>query len=62
MRDLKYLSDYHVHPDCSLDATGTIDQYCQRALEMGLEEICFTTHYDMDPVRRDEDPFMRIDG
>ena len=62
MRDLKYLSDYHVHPDCSLDATGTIDQYCQRALEMGLDEICFTTHYDMDPVRRDEDPFMRIDG
>jgi histidinol-phosphatase (PHP family) len=59
---LKYLSDYHVHPDYSLDATGTIDQYCQRALELGLKEICFTTHYDTDPVRKDEDPFMRIDG
>ena len=62
MRDLKYSSDYHVHPDYSLDATGTIDQYCQRALELGLKEICFTTHYDTDPVRGDEDPFMRIDG
>ncbi len=60
--DLKNFSDYHVHPDYSLDATGTIDQYCQKALELGLKEICFTTHYDTDPVRKDEDPFMRIDG
>jgi histidinol-phosphatase (PHP family) len=60
-RTLKNFSDYHVHPDYSLDATGTIDQYCQRALELGLKEICFTTHYDTDPVRKDEDPFMRID-
>ena len=59
---MKYLSDYHVHPDYSLDATGTIDQYCQKALELGLKEICFTTHYDTDPVRKEEDPFMRIDG
>jgi histidinol-phosphatase (PHP family) len=62
MKDLKYLSDYHVHPDYSLDATGTIHQYCQRALELGLREICFTTHYDADPLRKHEDPFMRIDG
>lgn len=55
-------ADYHVHPDYSLDATGTVDQYCQKALELGLKEICFTTHYDSDPFRIDEDPFMRIDG
>ncbi len=55
-------ADYHVHPDYSLDAVGTIDQYCQRALELGLKEICFTTHYDSDPFRKDEDPFMRIEG
>jgi len=60
--DLKNLSDHHVHPDYSLDATGTIDQYCQRALELGLKEVCFTTHYDSNPVRKDEDPFMRIEG
>jgi histidinol-phosphatase (PHP family) len=59
---LKNFSDYHVHPDYSLDATGTIDQYCQKALELGLKDVCFTTHYDTDPVRKDEDPFMRIDG
>ncbi len=61
-KTLENFSDYHVHPDYSMDATGTIDQYCQRALELGLKEICFTTHYDTDPVRKDEDPFMRIDG
>ena len=55
-------ADYHIHPDYSLDATGTIDQYCRRALELGLKEICFTTHYDSDPFRKDIDPFMRIDG
>jgi histidinol-phosphatase (PHP family) len=61
-KTLENFSDYHVHPDYSLDATGTIDQYCQRALELGLKEICFTTHYDTDPERKDEDPFMCIDG
>lgn len=55
-------ADYHVHPNYSLDATGSIDQYCRRALELGLKEICFTTHYDSDPFRKDIDPFMRIDG
>lgn len=56
------LADYHIHPDYSKDATGSIDEYCQRALELGLKEICFTTHYDCDPDRKDVDPFMRIDG
>jgi len=55
-------ADCHVHPDYSLDATGTIDEYCQRALELGIKEICFTTHYDSDPFRKEEDPFMQIDG
>ena len=55
-------TDYHIHPDYSLDAVGTIEQYCQRALELGLKEICFTTHYDSDPFRKDEDSFMRIEG
>lgn len=69
MRIIKYKvsceldkADWHVHPDYSLDATGTIDQYCQKALELGLKEICFTTHYDSDPFRKEEDPFMRIEG
>ncbi len=56
------LSDYHVHPDHSLDASGSVDQYCQRALDLGLKRICFTTHYDADPVRKDFDFLMKVEG
>jgi len=34
----------------------------QRALELGLAEICFTTHYDVDPARRDVEGWMAVDG
>lgn len=43
--------DYHVHPDFSHDATGSVKDYCLRASELGLKEICFTTHYEPDPER-----------
>jgi histidinol-phosphatase (PHP family) len=45
------LSDFHVHPDFSVDAVGTIEEYCRRALQLGLRAICFTTHYDYNPLR-----------
>lgn len=44
------LSDFHVHPDYSIDAVGSVKQYCEKALELGLEAICFTTHYDYNPA------------
>lgn len=56
------LSDFHVHPDYSLDASGSIDQYCRKALEIGIKRICFTTHYDADPVRKDFDFLMKVEG
>lgn len=56
------LFDCHVHPDFSLDASGTVDEYCQRALQIGLKGICFTSHYDIDPERKEIDAFMRIKG
>ena len=42
-------ADYHVHCDYSVDAEGSIDDYCQAALQRNLSEICFTTHYDSNP-------------
>ncbi|UCD19997.1 MAG: histidinol-phosphatase [candidate division WOR-3 bacterium] len=45
--------DYHVHTDHSVDASGTIAEYCARALEIGLNEICFTNHCELDPERND---------
>jgi histidinol-phosphatase (PHP family) len=56
------LFDCHVHPDYSLDASGTMDEFCQKALRIGLKGICFTSHYDIDPERKEIDAFMRIKG
>ncbi len=55
-------SDFHVHPDYSIDAAGTVRQYCDRALEIGLESICFTTHYDSNPRRMEADGYWRRNG
>jgi len=56
------MADYHIHPDFSVDAVGSIDDYCRAALEKGLVEICFTTHYDANPTGSEGDRRMRVDG
>jgi len=56
-------TDYHVHPDYSIDASPVkIREYCQKALELELREICFTTHVELDPVRREKDNFINVNG
>jgi histidinol-phosphatase (PHP family) len=56
------LTDYHCHCDYSIDAVGTIDEYCQAALRLGLVEICFTTHWDTSTKGSTDDNVIRIDG
>jgi len=56
------IADRHVHPDYSFDAEGSLDDYCQMAMNIGLLEICFTTHYDADPARLDHEGYMVISG
>ncbi len=47
--------DCHVHPDFSPDAQGTIAEYCAQAERIGLDGLCFTTHYEPDPMRADRE-------
>ncbi len=54
--------DYHVHCDYSIDAVGTIDEYCEAALKRNLAEICFTTHYDCNPVGDCQGNLISIKG
>lgn len=54
--------DLHVHPDYSIDAKSSIEQYCMKTGQIGLKVIGFTTHYDINPDRSDVDPFMIVDG
>jgi len=60
--DFEGLADYHCHCDYSIDASGTIDDYCQAALQRGLSELCFTTHYDAAPSLNAAEAVIRIDG
>ncbi|MBN2226481.1 MAG: histidinol-phosphatase HisJ family protein [candidate division Zixibacteria bacterium] len=56
------LADYHVHPDFSIDAEGSVDEFCQAALNAGLAEVCFTTHFDSDPTLPEAVRSIRIGG
>lgn len=47
--------DYHVHPDFSPDARGSVAECCRVAVARGLDEVCFTTHWEPDPARRDRE-------
>lgn len=49
MIERHYAVDYQVHSVRSHDGKFTIDQMCQRAIALGLDEIGFTEHKDFDP-------------
>jgi histidinol-phosphatase (PHP family) len=52
--------DLHLHPDYSIDAEGSITEYCDVAKEKNLLAICFTTHLDSGPGRTD--CYVRVNG
>ena len=54
-------ADFHIHPGYSVDAEGSLDDFCEAALRAYVLEVCFTTHYDADPARPDE-AIIVIDG
>lgn len=60
--NLPGLTDYHCHCDYSIDAVGTIEDYCRAALHMNLAEICFTTHWDTSTLGDTKDNVIRIKG
>lgn len=56
-------TDYHIHPNYSIDAADvSIEEYCKKALDMGFNEICFTTHVELDSVRREMDNYVMVNG
>lgn len=54
--------DYHCHCDFSVDAVGSIDDYCEAAIKRNLAEICFTTHYDANPNSDGDIEYIRVRG
>lgn len=41
-------SDFHLHTDFSGDSSTPVVLQVQRAIQLGMEEICFTDHHDYD--------------
>lgn len=42
------LSDYHIHSSFSADSDAAMESMVEKAIELGLESICFTDHMDLD--------------
>lgn len=49
-RHLGWAVDCHVHSSCSWDGVNTPDDYCRRAMELGLGGVVFTDHVELDPL------------
>ncbi len=62
MREGISLADYHVHPDFSFDAEGSIAEFCIAAEKKGLMEICFTSHFDTNPILSDRARSIKVNG
>ena len=41
--------DYHIHTRFSCDGQQSMEEVCERALALGIPEICFTEHADYTP-------------
>jgi histidinol-phosphatase (PHP family) len=46
------LLDLHLHSTCSADGASSIAEYARRAVELGLAELGFCEHVDLDPRDR----------
>lgn len=44
-----YLADYHHHTDNSFDSQAQMNEVCKQAIRIGLDEICFTEHFSVNP-------------
>jgi len=49
------LIDHHVHSTCSVDGASSIADYARRAASLGLAEVGFCEHVDLDPRDRGYD-------
>lgn len=43
------MRDYHIHTENSFDSLAKMEDYCIKALDLGLVEVAFMEHYDMNP-------------
>lgn len=54
------MRDFHVHTNNSFDSRGKMEDYCSRAIEIGLQEIAFMEHFDLNP-KDDSNGFFKYE-
>lgn len=42
--------DFHLHSKLSFDASEDMLSFCEQAAQMGMQEICFTEHVELDNI------------
>lgn len=53
------ISDYHVHTYFSTDSEALPEEYIEKAVSLGMKELCFTDHVDYDyPPENGKQLFM----
>lgn len=46
---MKYI-DFHHHTNHSFDSKGIMTEICEEAIKKGVQEICFTEHFSVNPL------------
>ncbi len=54
--------DYHIHSHVSFDSKCPPEEYLRAAKNAGLQEICFTDHYDFNDIFREKQDLFTIDA
>lgn len=54
--------DYHMHSRVSFDGRAEAAEMLAAAEAVGLREICFTDHYDYDPLAQEQTMLLDIDA
>lgn len=44
-----YLTEFHHHTDNSFDSKASMREVCEQAVRKGINEICFTEHFSVNP-------------
>lgn len=56
------IADYHLHTRFSSDCEVNPEHHIKRAIELGMNELCFTDHVDFDYPKEDGKTMFRIDA
>lgn len=55
------ISDFHIHTHFSSDCQVNPEEYVERAISLGMKEICFTDHVDFDYPKENGQEMFKVD-